>query len=79
MKKRVNKLLLSVLFILFFMVGHAQYLTCFANAFTFVANQKDPPEPGFPPPPPGNPVDGGVLLLLVAGAAFGASKLRKKG
>jgi hypothetical protein len=32
-----------------------------------------PPPP--PPPPLGIPVDAGALFLLIAGAAFGASKL----
>jgi hypothetical protein len=34
-----------------------------------------------PPPAPGNdvPVDGGLSLLLAAGAAYGAKRLRKPG
>lgn len=52
---------------------------------TVVYSQGDPPEdpggnPGGNPPVDGTdvPIDGGAVLLLAAGAAYGAKKLRDK-
>lgn len=33
--------------------------------------------PGGPPPPVATPIDGGALLLLGAGAVYGAKKIRE--
>ena len=51
--------------------------------FVFVGYSQDPDEPegigtGTPPPPNGLPIDGGISYLVIAGAVFGAYKIRKK-
>lgn len=35
------------------------------------------PPPVPPPPPPGLPIDGGIIFLIISGAIFGFSKLKK--
>jgi hypothetical protein len=50
--------------------------TCFLFISFFAYSQKGPPPPA-PPPNPGLPIDGGVIYLLIAGAAYGVSKLKK--
>jgi len=44
--------------------------------FCIVINAQGPPPP--PPPQPGTPIDGGLSFLLIAGAIFGAYKLKEK-
>lgn len=65
---KINKILLTIFFMFF---------------FVFVGYSQDPDEPGgigtgTPPPPNGLPIDGGISYLVIAGAVFGAYKLRKK-
>ena len=60
-------------------------LTAFLAALLFfgVFNLYAPPgDPGGGPgggdPPVGVPIDGGAVVLLIAGAAYGAKKLKQK-
>ena len=59
-------------------------LTVFFTFFVFVGYSQGPPTPqagtndGIIPPPPGTPIDGGISYLVIAGAVFGAYKIRKK-
>jgi len=50
---------------------------CFLFISVTAYSYKGPPPPA-PPPNPGLPIDGGIVYLLVAGAVYGAYKLKKK-
>jgi hypothetical protein len=62
MKKKINKLLLCIFFML----------------ISFYTYAGGPPVPQSPPPPSGLPIDGGLSFLIIAGAAYGAFELRKR-
>jgi hypothetical protein len=52
---------------------------CFLFISISAYSQKGPPLPPIGPPPPvGLPIDGGLSYLLIAGAAYGVYKLKKK-
>ena len=68
---KINKILLTIFFMFFFVfVGYSQA----HNLPQPQAGTND----GTPPPPNGLPIDGGISYLVIAGAVFGAYKLRKK-
>ncbi|PIR14580.1 MAG: hypothetical protein COS42_08585 [Flavobacteriales bacterium CG03_land_8_20_14_0_80_35_15] len=50
----------------------AVFIMLFASA---AFGQFIPPPP--PPPPPGFPIDGGLFILAIAGAYYGAKKIKK--
>lgn len=51
----------------------------FFGVFNLYAPPGDPGAgPGVDDPPVGAPVDGGAVVLLIAGAAYGAKKLKEK-
>ena len=51
----------------------------FFGVFNLYAPPADPgSDPEVGDPPVGVPVDGGAIVLLVAGAAYGAKKLKEK-
>ena len=74
MRLKINKILLTVFFMFFvsvvFSQTHSHKLPQPQDA---MAETSDGPSG-----PPGLPIDGGLAYLVIAGAVFGAYKLRKK-
>jgi hypothetical protein len=63
MKRKINKLLLCIFFMLLGFITYSQ--------------GTKPPVPSGTPPW-GLPIDGGLSFLIIAGAAYGAFELRKR-